>query len=249
MGAWRGRYARPRAFRSAAAGLAAAVALLASAPGGLAQGRDGGGSRWVVGGGLALSVPQGELAEFIDHGLGFGGHVRYGLDRAGLLSLRLDASAVTYGSETFRVPLSQTVSRVLVDVTTRNSILLVGFGPQLTLPAGAVRPYVNGAVGLGYFFTESSVRGSGNLRFDDFARTTNFDDLSFAYGAGGGMAVALDRRRRLFLVLDGQYRDHGRTRYLREGSVREDGSGRLTIAPLESDANLLLFQLGLAVRL
>lgn len=248
MFACRGEGAKRGASRAAAAGLAAAVTLLASAPGGLAQAREGG-SRWFVGGGLAVSVPQGELAEFIGAGLGFGGHVRYGLDRAGLASLRLDAGVVTYGSETFRVPLSQTVSRVLVDVTTRNSILLVGLGPQLTLPAGAVRPYINGAVGLGYFFTESSVRGSGNLRFDDFARTTNFDDLSFAYGAGGGVAVALSRSRRLFLVLDGQYRDHGRTRYLREGSVREEGGGRVTVTPLESDANLLVLQLGLSVGL
>lgn len=221
-------------------GFLGVLLLLAAGPA-AAQGRLGGGL------GLAFTVPRGELGDNVGAGLGLGGQLLYGLDPAGALALRLDGALVTYGSERFRRPLSRTVSRVSVDVQTRNNIFLLGFGPQLALPAGPVRPYLNGAVGLGYFFTESSVEGSGNFDFQDFARTTNFDDLSFAYGVGGGLGIALGSGPRpVRLALDLQYRDHGRTRYLREGSIEEDGTGRVFIRPLESDADLFLLQVGVS---
>ncbi len=237
-----GEVRNPGVVRSAACILGAVGLLLVAAGAAIAQ------SRWHGGGGLTLAIPQGELADNVDTGFGLGGHLVYGLDPAGAVGLRLDAAVVTYGSERFRRPLSRTVSRVSVDVQTRNNILLLGFGPQLALPAGRVRPYVNGAVGLGYFYTESSVEGSGNFDFQDFARTTNFDDLSFAYGAGGGLGIALSRGRTpVYLALDLQYRAHGETRYLREGSIEEDGTGRVFITPLRSDADLLVAQLGISV--
>lgn len=208
-------------------------------------------SRWVVGGGLAVSVPRAELNDFIDEGYGVGGQLLYRLDPAGVLSLRLDGAAVTYGKESFRTPLSRTVSRVLVDVETRNSIALLGFGPQLTLPAGPIRPYVNGAIGLGYFFTESSVEDEGGFRLRDreIASTTNFDDLSFSWGGGGGIELAVGSGSHpLLLQLDVQYRNHGRTEFLREGSIEED-DGRVTFDPLRAEADLLLVRLGVGVGL
>lgn len=205
-------------------------------------------NRWHAGGALTLAIPQGEFANNVDTGLGLGGHLVYGLDPAGVVGLRVDGAFVTYGSERFRTPLSRTVSRILVDVRTRNNIFMLGTGPQLALPGGALRPYVNAAVGLGYFYTESSVDGSANFAFDDFARTTNWDDLSFGYGLGGGLGIGLRRGRvPLYLALDLQYRHHGETRYLREGSITEDGAGRVFIDPLRSEADLLIVQLGVSV--
>ena len=106
---------------------------------------------------------------------------------------------------------------------------------------------MNGAVGLGYFFTESEVKGSGNFRFDDFARTTNFDDLSFSWGGGGGIEIGLrSGPNPLLLHFDAQYRNHGRTEFLREGSIEEDASGRVTFDPLRAEADLLLLRAGLS---
>lgn len=234
----RGARASPAVIPLAATG---ALLLLAAGPAD-AQ------SRWHGGAGLTFAIPQGELADHVDPGFGLGGHLVAGLDPAGVVGLRLDAAIVTYGSERFRRPLSRTVSRIFVDVRTKNNILLLGVGPQLALPAGPLRPYVNGAVGLGYFYTETSVDGSRNFHFDDFARTTNFDDLSLAYGFGGGVGIGLSGGRNpIYLALDLQYRDHGETRYLREGSIEEDGTGRVFITPLRSDADLLVAQVGVSV--
>ncbi|MFQ5689740.1 MAG: outer membrane beta-barrel protein [Gemmatimonadota bacterium] len=233
----------PRVNGVSALGLALAFAALAPASPACAQ-QSG---RWVLSGGLAISVPQSEFADFVDDGFGIGTQLLYRADPAGVLSLRLDAAIVTYGRERLEAPLSRTVSRINVDVVTRNNILLAGLGPQLTLPAGRFRPYVNGAIGLGYFFTESEVKGTGNFLSDGFARTTNFDDVSFSYGGGGGLELGLHGGPHpLLLNMDFQYRNHGKTRFLRKGSIQEDGTGRVSFAPLEAEADLLLIRVGLS---
>lgn len=204
-------------------------------------------TRWFGSAGLAVTLPRGELAERMDTGVGLGGQLLVRLDPAGALALRVDGAGVTYGSERGRAPLSPTVPRIEVEVTTRNNILLLGAGPQLTLPAGPFRPYLNAAAGLGYFYTESSVRGTRDHRRRDFARTTNFSDTKLSYGAGGGLQLGLrPGRRPLHLEIDVQYRRHGHTRYLTEGDIREDETGRLIIQPVSSDADLWVLRLGLS---
>lgn len=206
--------------------------------------------RWDLGGGLAVAVPRGEFSDFVDEGYGLGLHVVYGLDPSSVVGLRFDLGFVTYGSERFTVPLLPSTGRILVDVNTRNNIGILGLGPQLQVPSGPIRPYVNGFVGLGYFFTESSVGGSSNFHFDDFARTINFDDVSLAYGGGGGLGLRLGNGYRpIYLNLEAQYRRHGATEYLREGSIVDDGFGGVIISPLRSDADFLLVQLGVSVGL
>lgn len=206
-------------------------------------------TRWFGSAGVALTVPSGEL-DGMDTGVGLGGQLLYRLDPAGALALRIDGAGVTYGSERGRAPLSPTVPRIEVEVTTRNNILLLGAGPQLTLPAGPFRPYVNAAAGLGYFYTESAVRGTRDYRRRDFARTTNFSDTQLSYGVGGGLQLGLrPGRRPLHLEMDVQYRRHGLTRYLTEGDIREDADGRLIIQPRSSDADLWVLRLGLSLGL
>lgn len=206
--------------------------------------------RWDLGGGFAVAVPQGEFASFVDEGYGLALHATYALDRSAAVGLRFDAGVVTYGSERFTLPLLPTTGRILVDLRTRNNIGFLGLGPQLQLPSGPVRPFLNGFVGLGYFFTESSVGGTGNFGHDDFARTVNFDDASLAYGGGGGIGLRLGHGRNpVYLNFEAQYRNHGRTEYLREGGIIDDGFGGVIVSPLVSDADFLLVQLGVSVGL
>lgn len=207
-------------------------------------------SSWELGGGFAVAVPQGEFSRFVDEGYGLALHTTVGLDPTNVVALRFDAGFVTYGNERFSVPLLPSTGRILIDLNTRNNIGFLGLGPQLQVPDGPIRPYVNGFVGLGYFFTESSVRGSSNFEFDSFARTLNFDDVSLAYGAGGGLGVRLGNGRTpVFLNFEAQYRKHGKTEYLVEGSIIDDGFGGVFIDPLFTDADFLLVQVGLSVGL
>lgn len=197
-----------------------------------------------MGGGLVVAQAQGEFRDHVDYGVGFGGHLVYAPGPAGIVGLRLEGSLLVYGYETLRVPLSSTIGgRVLVDVNTSNNIAYLGVGPQLMAPAGGVRPYVNGTVGLGYFFTESSVEGSRS--HETFASTTNYDDLILSYAAGGGLYVPLrGGTAPVSLDLGVRYQWSRDVSYLREGSIEDLPGGAIAFRPVRSDADVLTLQLG-----
>lgn len=202
--------------------------------------------RGVVGLNAQLGIPRGEFDRYVDESFGLGGFLVYNLDRAGRFGLRLDASWLVYGSETVTRPLSLTIPRVSVDVTTENQILSSYIGPQLSLRSGSVTPYLNVGVGLSYFFTESSVSDVDD-HFEEIVSSTNFDDLTTSWMTGGGLLVGVSRA--VHITLSAQYLRNGRTRYLREGSIREYTDGTVWFDPIESATDLLVLQLGVSFAL
>ena len=200
-------------------------------------------SRAFVGVHLVAAQPLGEFDDYIDWGGGFGGEFLYALDRNGALGLRVNMGLMIYGYETKEVPLSPSVGRVRVDVNTSNNIFVMSIGPQIMLPSGAVRPYLNGTAGVSYFFTHSSVEGSAD--FEPFASSTNFDDATFSWSAGGGLYIPLRRSGKpISLDLGAQYHANGEVRYLREGSIHEDGAGGIYFDPIRSHTNLITYRVG-----
>jgi len=206
--------------------------------------------QWTVGGGFAMTVPRGEFGAVVDEGYGVGLQSVFRPEPWGVFGIRLDASFVTYGSESFWVPLSPTIPRITSQLRTTNNIGMFGLGPQLGVPTGPIQPYINGFVGFGYFYTQSSLREPGGPCCYDygpsFFSSTNFDDMSFAYGGGGGLGIALSSNERFLLTLDAQYRHHQTTRYLREGSIEEDRYGNVYITAFESAVDLVLLRFGVS---
>jgi hypothetical protein len=196
------------------------------------------------GGGLKLGLPTGDLADSIDAGYGFDLHSGW-MAPGGALALRVDGGFLIYGSETVRVPLSETVSRVTVDVTTTNWIGSLMAGPQLGLPRGPIRPYVRAQAGFSYFATTSDVSGSSDI--DSFASSTNYDDLVFGYVLGGGVAIPLSLQHSGALCLDlgVSYVRNGRVSYLAEGDIHEGAGGELILTPRRTRADLIEVRLGL----
>jgi hypothetical protein len=202
-----------------------------------------------LGGSLTLGAAQGEFRDYVDGAFGGQLHYLHRLEPSGTLGIRLDAGALIYGHESYRVPLSGTIGgRVLVDVSTSNNIAFLGVGPQLGLPDGRLRPYVNGYAGLAYLFTQSSVRGTHSGQ--EFASTTNFSDVTFSYGGGGGVYVPLrGGSTPVSLDLGLTYRRSGEAEYLLEGGIRDNPDGSITVAPVRSHTDLLTFQVGVSVGL
>jgi hypothetical protein len=191
-------------------------------------------------------LPSGEFRDYVRQGWGVDGYFRWNVDRAGILSFRLDGGFLGYGREHKRVPLSSTIGgRILVDLTTSNNIVDVGIGPQLTTPDGPIRPYVNAAGTFSYFFTESSVEGSNNN--DSFAETTNYDDYTFGWAAGGGLLIPLGVRQDVMLDLGVRYRANGNVTYLTKGGIEDLPDGGIRLNPIASDANLVAFRIGISV--
>jgi opacity protein-like surface antigen len=203
-------------------------------------------TRWSLSGGVLVAQPVGEFSDYVSVGFGAGAQALFRLDPAGIVSLRADLGFVNYGNERRRVCFSATVGcRVLLDLTTSNNILLLGFGPHLEAPTRFVRPFVHAGIGGSYFATTSSLRGSGSS--DDFASTTNFDDLTFAWLAGAGLNVPVGRGATpLNLQLAARYHSNGQVEYLRRGDIEDNPDGSITITPTRSNANLITWQIGIS---
>ncbi len=202
-----------------------------------------------LGGRLELAKPQGEFGDFVESGFGGNVHYIHRLDRDGLIGLRVDGEAITYGYERQRVLLSPTVGgRILADLVTTNNVAFLGAGPHFGTPNGTLRPYAHGFVGVSYLFTSSSLEGSSSG--EPFASTTNFDDVTFAYGGGAGLYVPLRRGPApISLDLGATYRNAGRAEYLREGDIIDNDDGSISVFPTRSDTDMLTFHIGVTVGL
>ncbi len=209
-----------------------------------------------VGAQFTVGVPMGEFGDRLDGAIGFGLSAQglYQIPRSPV-SVGANLGFLIYGQETIRTPFgSGPLGRVDVDVVTTNN--LAGFHGLVRLqqPSGTFRPYADGLIGLSYLFTESRIQDTSGQR-PDIASTTNFDDVTFSFGAGAGFqATLLDqvseegRRTQLALDVSLRYLRGGEAEYLRRGSIREGQDGSLIYDIERSRTDLLLPQVGVVFR-
>ena len=206
-------------------------------------------TRFAAGFSFIVSQPKEEFRRNVGNGIGIGGTLNYHLDRAGWVNLRFDPSWLRYGHESKRVPFSRTVGgRIEVDVTTTNQIVGLSFGPELTLPKGPVRPYLNAAFSGLLFWTTSSVRGIDS-NDEEIARMRNHRDWTRAWVFGTGVKVPLGGRDSNFNLDFGvRYHNGSETSYLREGSIRDNPDGSITITSLTNETPFLMYSVGFNYR-
>ncbi len=201
---------------------------------------------------LSVSViqtrPQGAFGRNVGLGYGLDGAYLLRLDRAGIWSVRASAGIASYGRESLRTALSETVGgRVTVDVTTTNYMVPMSVGPQLSWPTGIFRPYVNVGIGAQAFFTESRVQGTTNPVA--LASTTNHSSAAASWTFGGGVYMPLYAgRTRVDLDIGAQYMAGGTTRYLAAGSIVDLPGATVSITPVESRTHVAVIRIGARVR-
>ena len=198
-----------------------------------------------VGGSFTLARPQGEFSDYVGNGFGGDLHYIHELDPDGWLSVRVDGGLAIYGYESYSVGDDY---GYLTDVSTSNNIAWIGVGPQIGVPDGRLRPYVNGYVGYSLLWTSTTFRDRYDY-YDEYDESvTDHDDWSTSYGAGAGLYIPVRRGASPVSVdLGVRYHNNGTAEYLREGDIIEGPDGSVSLFPVRSDTDLLTFHVGFSV--
>ena len=205
--------------------------------------------RMEAGAAFEYAQPIGDFRQNVRQGFGGAGHFVLGLDPQAIVGIRVDAGFINYGNETHYVPFSSSVRRIIVREETSNNIFVASVGPQLTLPLGRVRPYVNAGIGLAYFFTQTSLTTDDNSQ--QIAQTTNYSDNSLAYTGGAGFNVPLTSGSSpMSLNIGARYNSISSASYLTKGDIMDDPNSQygIIITPHQSAADFITYQLGISFR-
>ena len=202
-----------------------------------------------LGGSFMLGSPQGEFRDNVDR-LGYGIQIHGTIWTPGKLhpfTVGLNLGYLVYGEESSSRPLSNTIPDVFVDVDRTNSLVNFHLLFQVAPFTGTWRPYAEGLFGGAYIFTKTSVESEWSN--ENVFETTNFDDFTWSYGAGGGLLIQILRDEgelaALFLDLKARYVFGTNAQYLREGDiVVNPANGSVTYYVSESQTDLLTFHIG-----
>lgn len=205
--------------------------------------------------GFLVAVPSGEFRNHLDaNGYGFGGRFGWRPSRSPVL-IGLEGGFLIYGHESRREPFSTTIPDVTVEVTTDNNLVQVGSFLRLQPASGLFRPYLDAGLGLNYLFTETTIKNEDGD--ENVASSKNFEDTVLNYGGGGGVMLAVYRRRdyenpgprkveSVLLDLSARYVAGGEARYLKKGSIRRE-DGRVLFDVVQSRTDLITIQVGAAL--
>ena len=207
-------------------------------------------------GGLNFTTgfPQGEFNENINtEGFGGSGYFLYKFP-VNSFSAGIAINYLVYGSETREEPLGPSIPDVRVDVTTTNDILYTHLLFRVQPPAGILRPYLDGLLGLGHFTTDTKVEDqNGDGEDDEIASTNHKRDTALNYGFGGGIMIRLYDGRKNFSGLDAvnldlgfRYLKGGEAQYLKEGSI-DINNGNVNYQVLRSETDIITAHLGVTI--
>jgi len=193
---------------------------------------------------FAVSQPIGAFNDFIGAGYGLTGGFVWNFDRDRVFGIRAEGGFLQYGNERTDVCLIN--CRLPGEINTSNDIVFAGIGPQISVPAGLLRPYINATAGFSYFFTHSSLNADNGS--ENYYDATNHDDAVFALTGGGGFLIPLSMRRTpVLLDIGATFHRNGEATYLRKGSITDNPDGSITINPIRSEANFITYRIGVSI--
>ena len=181
---------------------------------------------------FALGSPRGEMSDYIDStAFGVSGTIGINLGKSPFL-VGLDLGVLNYGTDR-QFDYLQHYSHIGFSLKHSYNIFhglsFLRFQP---FKRGSVSPYVDGLLGVSYFWTSTSLEDDYNE--EDIHLETNYDDAAMTYGFGGGVKIKIGsskKRKHLssgekyFIDLSFRYLFGGKVEYLTEGSIVSDESG------------------------
>jgi hypothetical protein len=131
---------------------------------------------------------------------------------------------------------------------------MLGVGPQLTLPSGPIRPYLGGTVGFARFATNTGIvvpsYASNTGQEESLYDETVSSDFILSLTASGGLRFELPFMGRGVLAdLGVRWHRNGEAEYVSSEGVMYNGSGEPTITATRSEADFLVYRLGIVIPL
>ncbi|MBD3163437.1 MAG: hypothetical protein GF346_13175 [Candidatus Eisenbacteria bacterium] len=214
--------------------------------------------------GLAIGVPQGDLADEIEDP-GAGGQLVFGIgSRSMPIFVGANLGWMSYGSDSREERFSPDIPEVQVEVKTSNNILYGHLLLRMQPPSGRFRPYLDGLVGFKNFYTKTEIRNIDGNDEEPIAESKNLDDTALSYGIGGGLRYRIYTAEtagstaegdqdstqksplRISLHAGAWYLLGGEADYLKEGSIRQE-EGRVLYDISQSNTDLLIIHLGVSL--
>lgn len=202
-----------------------------------------------AGGSFIIGSPQGDFRKNVDR-LGYGFQAQGTLWSPGYerpFSIGLNISYLIYGERTERRPFSITNPDVSVEVSRTNNLANLHLLFLLSPFTGTVRPYAEGLFGGAYLFTTTEIKSEYSNQ--QIASSTNYDDFTWSYGAGGGLLIRImtetSDTKAIYLDLKARYIYGTEAEYLTEDGVIVDSQkGKVYYFPVKSKTDLLTFHIG-----
>ena len=211
-------------------------------------------TRYTVGLAGAYGQPLDEFADNVKRGFGLDGFGTLGLDPRGIFSLKAELGYIRYNRKSEPFLASTGFGYVELESETTSGVLMLGAGPQLTLPSGPLRPYLGGTVGFARFATNTGIvvpayasnTGQKETLYDE----TVSSDFILSLTASGGLRFELPFMGRGVLAdLGVRWHRNGEAEYVSSEGVFYDGSGEPTITATRGEADFLVYRLGIVIPL
>ena len=228
--------------------IVAALALLLTPLAAHGQGR------YAVGIAGLYGQPLGPFADNVRRGFGFDGMGSIAFDQFGIFSLKAELGYVRLAKKTEPFIADNGFNFVELESETTSGVLTLGAGPQLTLPSGPIRPYVGGTVGFARFATNTSINLPANQsntgQKETLYQETVSSDFILSLTASGGIRFELPFMGRGVLAdLGARWHRNGEAEYVTSEGVVYNGTGRPTITPTRSEADFIVYRLGIVIPL
>jgi len=200
-----------------------------------------------------VGQPLGDFGRNVSNGFGLDGMGTAGLDSRGIISVRAQLGWMQYSRKTESFFVQSAFGLYELESETKSGVLTLGVGPQLMVPEGPVRPYVAGTIGFSRFSTETAINvpatssNSGTKETLDQQTVSSDFILSLAGAAGVAFHLSIFGNSGVLGDLGVRYHHNGLAKYVSSNGVQYNGSGTATITPTTSEADFIVYRIGVVV--